>query len=149
MKKEEVVISNEVKSQVDEMLASSHIPHALHFSGPEGSGKFAIALYLAKSILCTAEDNKPCHQCPSCLKADKLIHPDLHFSFPVIGADKSANDFIQSYREMINANLYADFSDWMKICGGENKQANINKKECNEIIQKIGLKSFEGKSKVL
>jgi DNA polymerase-3 subunit delta' len=149
MKKEEVVISDEIKAQVDEMLTSAHIPHAIHFSGPEGSGKFAMALYLAKAILCTNLENQACHQCPSCLKAEKLIHPDLHFSFPVIGADKSSNDFVQSFREMMKTNPYADFSDWMKLSGGENKQANINKKECNEIIQKIGLKSFEGKSKVL
>lgn len=149
MKKEEVVISEEIKAQVQEMLDSDHIPHAIHFSGPEGSGKFAIALYLAKAVLCTDQNKRPCHQCSSCLKAEKLIHPDLHFSFPVIGADKSSNDFIAEFREMMKANPYSDFSDWMRICGGENKQANINKKECGEIIQKIGLKSFEGKNKIL
>ena len=149
MKLEEVVISNVVKSQVDDLLKSKHIPHALMLSGPEGSGKLAMAVYIARTILCLNSDTVPCNSCTACLKSKKWIHPDLHFAFPAIGADKTSKDFMPSFRELFLQNPYAGFNDWMSYIGGENKQANINKKECEEITHKIGLKSFEGKSKVL
>ena len=66
-------------------VAENRVSHAILFNGPEGSGKFAIALAFARYISCekrTPED--ACGVCPSCVKYNKLIHPDLHFVFPVI-----------------------------------------------------------------
>ncbi|MCH5600343.1 DNA polymerase III subunit [Niabella ginsengisoli] len=39
--------------------------------------------------------------------------------------------------------------DWLQFIGAENKQGNITANECNEIIKKLNLKSFEGGYKVL
>lgn len=149
MKLEEVVISGVVRNQVDDLLKSEHIPHALMLSGPEGCGKLAMAVYVARSILCLESVVSPCNACTACLKSKKWIHPDLHFAFPVFGSDKTSKDYISSFRSLFLQNPYTGFNDWMSHIGGENKQANINKKECEEITHKIGLKSFEGKNKVL
>ncbi len=47
------------------------------FSGPEGIGKRLVAQIIARKLNCTAQD-KPCGVCESCLKTEKLAHPDLH-----------------------------------------------------------------------
>lgn len=48
------------------------------FSGPQGIGKKMVAKIIAQALNCTAAGDKPCGSCPSCLKAVKLQHPDLH-----------------------------------------------------------------------
>lgn len=47
------------------------------FSGPEGIGKRMTAQIIAQKLNCSAAD-KPCGSCESCLKIEKLSHPDLH-----------------------------------------------------------------------
>jgi DNA polymerase-3 subunit delta' len=48
------------------------------FSGPQGIGKKMVAKIIAQALNCTADLNKPCGSCSSCLKTEKLQHPDLH-----------------------------------------------------------------------
>ncbi len=48
------------------------------FSGPEGIGKKMVAKIIAQALNCTADRDKPCGSCPSCLKTEKSQHPDLH-----------------------------------------------------------------------
>jgi len=48
------------------------------FSGPEGIGKKTIAKLVAQKLNCTAQGEKPCGICSSCLKIEHLQHPDLH-----------------------------------------------------------------------
>ncbi|MDD5282425.1 MAG: DNA polymerase III subunit delta' [Candidatus Omnitrophica bacterium] len=47
------------------------------FSGPEGIGKKTVAKIIAQKLNCTALNQKPCGSCSSCLKMEKLQHPDL------------------------------------------------------------------------
>ena len=42
-----------------------------------------------------------------------------------------------------------NITQWMSQLDAENKQANINAKECNNIIKKLALKSFESEYKIL
>jgi DNA polymerase-3 subunit delta' len=39
--------------------------------------------------------------------------------------------------------------DWLQFIGTENKQGNITANECNDIIRKLSLKSFESEYKIL
>ncbi|HET9429685.1 MAG TPA: hypothetical protein VFO70_00855, partial [Chitinophagaceae bacterium] len=39
--------------------------------------------------------------------------------------------------------------DWLQLIGAENKQGNITAHECNDIIHKLSLKSFESEYKIL
>ncbi len=66
-------------------VAGNRVSHALLFYGPEGSGKFALAMAFARYISCESRtSDDACGRCASCVKYEKLIHPDLHFVFPVI-----------------------------------------------------------------
>jgi DNA polymerase-3 subunit delta' len=94
-----------------------------------------------------------CGVCPACLKASKLIHPDIHFSFPVIprksGDKPVSTDYIVEWRQFLETNPYGNSYDWLQFIDAENKQGNITATECNEIIRKMSLKSFEAEYKIL
>jgi len=53
------------------------------------------------------------------------------------------------WREFINNYPYGNVYDWLQFIGAENKQGNITANECNDIIRKLSLKSFESEYKVL
>ncbi len=135
-------------------VAENRVSHALLFYGPEGSGKFAIALAFARYISCenrTAED--ACGVCPSCVKYDKLIHPDLHFVFPVIkkksGTESVSDTFIAQWREMVLRSAWFSLSTWTEAMEVANEQALIPVAEAAEIIRKLSLKSFESDFKIM
>ena len=44
---------------------------------------------------------------------------------------------------------YGNVYDWLQFLGAENKQGNITAEECNQIIHKLSLKSFESRYKIL
>jgi len=94
-----------------------------------------------------------CGECPSCVKMQQLMHPDVHFSYPVIprksGDKPLSSDYISEWREFIAKSPYGNSYDWLQFIGAENKQGNITAYECNEIIRKLSLKSFESGFKIL
>ncbi len=105
------------------------------------------------------ENNSPeihldsCGECAACKKASQLVHPDIHFSYPVIPAksgDKPiSTDYIKEWRSFITANPYGNSYDWLQHIGAENKQGNITSYECEDILRKMSLKSFEAGYKIL
>lgn len=94
-----------------------------------------------------------CGICPSCQKASKLIHPDIHFSYPVItrksGDKPISTDFMNEWREFVYKQPYGNNYDWLQFIDAENKQGNITAHECNDITRKMSLKSFEAEYKIL
>jgi len=100
-----------------------------------------------------ATPHDSCGECAACQKAAKLIHPDIHFSYPIFpkkaGEKSVCTDFIAEWREFTLANPYGNSYDWLQFAGAENKQGNINVYECNDIIRKLSLKSFEAEYKIL
>lgn len=94
-----------------------------------------------------------CGVCPSCLKSAKLVHPDIHFSFPVIpkksGDKPVSTDYIVEWRQFMEKYPYGNNYDWLQFIDAENKQGNITAHECNEIIRMMSLKSFEAEYKIL
>ena len=94
-----------------------------------------------------------CGECPSCQKAAKLVHPDIHYSYPVVTRKSTEQpisaDYSTEWREFILQNPYANTYDWLQFIQAENKQGNITARECNEINKKLTLKSFEAGYKIL
>jgi len=128
---------------LQKMVEGDRIPHALLFTGPQGSGKTLLALAMANYILCTNKGEDRCGSCGPCIKANKIVHPDLHLVFPVIKKDGKQRaetlsaDFIKEFREFIQANPYGTLENWMNFLNSQT-QPNINRKECTEIIKKMG-----------
>ena len=133
------------------------VPHALLFCGPEGVGKLQTAIAFARYLLCrdkgTGADS--CGTCPSCVKMDKLVHPDLHFVYPVINKSKTAgrstvsDDEITTWREIVLEQQYFGFEEWLSAIDADNKQASIFVTESEQIISKLSLKSVEGGYKIM
>jgi len=111
MKFSDIVGQESLKQRLKHTVAENRVSHAQLFLGPEGSGKLALALAYAQYINCrhrTPDDS--CGECPSCRKYAKLIHPDLHFIFPINKTkevdDKKvfSKDFIIQWREFLQQN---------------------------------------------
>ena len=146
----DVIDHDATKRQLLRMVANDRLPHALLLVGPEGCGTLPLALSVARYLLCTdrrADD--ACGECPGCLKSGKYIHPDLHFSFPTVGTNVRSDQYLPEWRQALTENPYLNVQQWLQRIGAENKQGNINKEECNAILKKISLKTFEGKHKIL
>ena len=92
-------------------------------------------------------------QQPAWSKAAGLIHPDIHFSYPVVprkSGDKPLSaDYSTEWREFVKQYPYGNGYDWLQFIGAENRQGNITAYECNDIIRKLSLKSFESRYKIL
>lgn len=146
----------ETKSHLIQGVKNNHVAHAQLFAGIEGSAVLPMALAYATLLNCEHPlENDACGECPSCTKNIKFVHPDTHFIFPVSGtkdvAGPQANSsaFMQSWRTFLLNNPYGNIEDWAEAFGGENKQAAISTKESRGIIEKLSLKAFEGKHKIM
>ena len=104
MQFKDVIGQQQVKEQLAQLVQQNRLSHALLFLGKEGSGALSLAIAFAQYIVCTSAKeaeqklspglfreesadnsqlpiaNDSCGICPACIKADKLIHPDIHFS---------------------------------------------------------------------
>lgn len=170
----EVIGQEPLKKQLVQLVEQKRLSHALLFVGPEGAGALPLAIafaqYIAsipaanedttldlfgnaaspKNIFYTPDqiENLPAYQ-----RASKLMHPDLHFSFPSIsekpGQKNLSTNFIEAWREFILQYPYGNVFDWLQFIKAENKQGNISADECAEIIKKLSFKSFESAYKVL
>ncbi len=147
--------NNLTKARLIKSTTESRVSHALLMHGPEGNAGFPLALAFAQYLNCTGDkDEDSCGACPSCLKAEKLIHPDIHFIFPVattkqIKTDPVSDNFIQEWRDFIAEFKYPSLSGWMNYLEIENKQGGIFRKEAEELLRKMSFKAFESDYKVV
>ena len=177
MKFSEIIDQGEARQQLVELVRHNRLSHALLFLGREGNGSLQLALALAQYLTCERANPREadksassllqstppmgdsdfsgdsCGTCPSCVKAQQLVHPDIHFSYPVVtkrtGSPPVSTDYISEWRQFIKNYPYGNVYDWLQFIGAENKQGNITAQECNDIIRKLSLKSFESEYKVL
>lgn len=78
-----VVGQTRVTERLERMAGSANLPHALLFTGPEGTGKAAAALEMARSLFCDRGNAGCCEDCRGCRKTAGLNHPDLSLLFPL------------------------------------------------------------------
>lgn len=154
-------------SQLKEMVDHNRLSHALLFIGKEGSGALPLALAFSTYVVAQSEKTKTVPSTASLFGeetvahpsshgadlAEKYIHPDIHYSYPVItkksGDKPISTDYINQWREFIKLYPYGNAYDWLQMIGAENKQGNITSAECADIIRKLNLKSFESEYKIL
>lgn len=140
------------KTQLHRLYHSRRVPHALLFLGHTGWGTLELALEFAQWLQCenpdTAQDG-PCGACNACHKAVQFIHPDIHYSYPTIGANAVSTTVVKEWRTALQQNPWLDANSWLQGLGAENKQGNITKDECLAILKKLSFKAFEGRYKIL
>ena len=171
----------EIKQQLVEMVQHNRLSHALLFLGKEGSGALPLAMAFAQYVTLvptsgasiaepslfeetdlkkeiklpsTPEEADPFMSRQSSFsKAEAMVHPDIHYSYPVVtkkpGTPPISTDYITEWREFIQSNPYGNVYDWLQCIGAENKQGNITAQECNDIMRQLNLKSFESGYKIL
>lgn len=171
----EVIGHAATKQHLAEMVEQNRLSHALIFLAKEGSGGLPLALAFAQYVVSlppdapvvedlfggmTALAPTPAYihpdqiaEQPAFQRAHQLLHPDLHFTFPVIpkkpGDKPVSADYIEEWRSFLQTYPYGNVYDWLQSIGAENKQGNITSDECNQINRQLSLKSFESKYKVL
>ena len=154
MQFKDIIGQEAIKKRLIQSVAENRVSHAQLISGPNGVGKLSLAIAFGQYLSCTnRNDTDSCGECPSCKKYEKLIHPDLHFVFPVISSPKFSqaisDNYINEWRELINKSPYISLNNWLEHIGSENKQGLISTHESGQIIRKLNLKSFESEFKVM
>ncbi len=81
-----------VKDYFLHVIRSQRLAHAYLFVGPEGSGKDATALELAKVIHCERGGEDACGTCTSCLHVQSMSHPDVQFVTALPRGKDEGND---------------------------------------------------------
>lgn len=175
----DIIGQQEVKQHLVEMVKQNRVSHALLFLGKEGSGALPLALAFAQYVSLLPRENKLASAEPSLFgepvepvlpatpdaadnwmtqqssfqKAMGMVHPDIHYAYPVVtkkpGTPPISSDYISEWREFIGQYPYGNVYDWLQFIGAENKQGNITAQECNDIIRQLNLKSYESGYKIL
>ena len=175
----DVVGNDAVKQKLITLVAQNRLSHALLFVGKDGSGVLPLALafanYISLNPLQTDSINAASDmfgevatvQVPTTIaqadafmqshpnygKVTAMVHPDIHYTYPVIikktGDKPLSTEYIKQWRTFIAEQPYSNVFDWLQYIEAENKQGNISALECNEIIRKLSLKSFESEYKIL
>src|SRR6476660_6487844 len=122
----DIIGQEEVKRQLVDMVAHNRLSHALIFLGKEGTGALPLALAFAEYVSLLPQKNEAdlfgmqveiklptsaeeadtwMQKQPSFSKCEQLVHPDIHFSYPVVtkkpGTQPLSTDYISEWREFI------------------------------------------------
>jgi DNA polymerase-3 subunit delta' len=149
----EIIGHDITKKKLVTAVRNEHIPHALLFSGREGSANLALALAFITYLFCENKgEEDACGVCASCHKNQKLIHPDVNFSFPFItqkNRDPVSDNLLPEWRNFVLQDPYNSAAGWNTYFGGENKQLYISVDESRQIIRKLSLKPFEARHNIM
>ena len=159
MRFSELVGNTELRQQLVRMVRAGRLGHAILFVEENGGGGFAFALALAQFVNCREQqEDDSCGVCPSCHKYQKLIHPDLHFVFPVSSSSQLSESekkaplsdyFLPAFRELALANPYFTEQELYDAIGIENKSGLISVHESRRIFEKLSLRAAEGEWKTM
>lgn len=150
MKFSEIHGHEALKVNLRAAIRQGRIPHAQMLIAREGASALPLAIAYARYASClNRSEEDSCDTCSSCVKYKQLIHPDLHLSFPIYGANETCDDFIHDFRSAVLENPMLTLNQWFEKINGENKKPNINIRECRNIIRKLALKSYESEFKIL
>lgn len=156
MKFAEIIGQEAIKARLRKTVHANRISHAQLLLGPEGCGNLPLAVAYAQYLNCTQRTpDDSCGTCPSCIKYQKLAHPDLHFIYPIsttreVTKKPVSKLFIDKWRSLfLEKKGYFDYSSWSNQIGIEKKQAIINAEDCSEILHSLSYTNYESYYKVM
>ncbi|MDR2425132.1 MAG: DNA polymerase III subunit delta [Prevotellaceae bacterium] len=153
----DIVGQGKLKEKLVSTVVEERVSHAQLFEGAAGYGSLPLAFAYAQFIACTnRKGDDSCGVCPSCIKYNKMVHPDQHFVFPVNSSKKYkdsekhpiSNHFLKSWREIVLSKKYFTENDWYEYAEID-KQGNISAHEADNIISKLNLKPYESDKKTM
>lgn len=150
----DVIGQHEIKQHLLEIGKSGNIPHSQLFLSQPGAGGLALALAFTQYFVCeNKQEDDSCGVCGACVKSQKLIHPDIHYTYPIIAKKPSphpslSTDYILEWRKEITKNPYVNELEWLQSIGAENKQGNITADEARNILKGLSLTTFEAAYKI-
>tara|TARA_B110000495_G_scaffold193676_1_gene199115 strand:- start:187 stop:1341 length:1155 start_codon:yes stop_codon:yes gene_type:complete len=157
MKFKDIIGNTDLKTRLINSVENNRLSHSQLFLGKSGGPKLAIAIAFAQYINCTNKTTSDsCGECQSCMKYNRLIHPDLHLIFPVLsinGIKKVISDnFVKEWRQEILNNPYLNLYNWFDVFSSENKTGKtgyIYTQESDNLHQKLSLKHYESEYRVV
>ena len=125
--------NEEVVKALHQMVESGRVPHAMLLHEDDGGGAFPVVLNFLEELY----GGNP--------RVARLIHPDIHFVFPVAGSDKPVSlQYIGPFRELVLQNPYFFENELYAAIGIEGKQSNISVNEARSILDRLSLSAVEG-----
>lgn len=155
------------------IIETNRIPHSILFVGSEGSATLPLAIAFIKYLKCSGItslnytntlfndhtqsmlnkdsqgfSNDCCNKCSSCRRIDNLVHPDIHFIFPIAKISQIKNkkmissSLIKEWRKFILENPYGTLQDWSEYINSEAKLFSIYREESQEISRALSLSHF-------
>ena len=144
----DIIGNRQVVKALSSMADSGRVAHAMLFYENDGCGALALALAYVQYLNCAnPSGGDSCGECPSCRQMSKLIHPDVHFVFPVNKGPKTSDDkptseaYLTYWRELAVSNSYFLESDLQRALGIESRSGLIAVAEAKSIITKLSLTS--------
>lgn len=144
-----------IKTKLTETVKHNRVSHSQLFYGPEGNGALLLAIAYAQYLLCENKTEKDsCGICISCRQIKSFNYPDLHYVYPVAKTEKSSKhptstEYLSEWKTFLDNEKYFGLYQWLQELQVENKQAIISVHESESILQKLQLKSYSGKKKIM
>ncbi len=125
-----------VSDLLGRVLDGERVPHAVLFCGPEGSGKAAAAVSLARALQCsgTGPIGRPCEVCENCGRTRGFTHPDFSVLLPFLS--KVSESDRRFYTEEAIQNPYG--------YSLPEESANISVGAIRNLIKTFAYGSFQG-----
>ena len=120
-----------VEEHLRSMVDSGKVHHAIMLYEDDGGGAVHIAVEFLKHLY---HDDA---------KVTKLIHPDVHFIFPVTAGNLSVG-YSSEWRSLVLSNPYFTESDLNGALGIEGKNTAIAVAEAKSLIETMSLSALEG-----
>lgn len=134
--------NEQVKKALVGMVDSGRVPHAIMFHEDDGSGAILLVNAFLQYLYCRShKGGEPCGTCPQCNKIRKMIHPDVHYVFPVNTG--SSVDYMDRWRTLVSENPYFTenmLSDALEI---EGKSSMIKVEEAKSVLDILSLSALE------
>ena len=144
----QVVGNSLLKNHLIHSVSQNRISHGQLFVSKQMSGGLAMAIAYARLLLCGDQESDTCRA-----KFNSLVHPDLHFSYPVcaVGSNTKPTSslFLEKWRIFVKNNPYGTLLDWHSSMGSEKKIGFIYVPQVEEILESLRLKPIEGDYRVL
>jgi DNA polymerase III subunit delta' len=132
-----------VKQVLNRALERDRLAGSYLFFGPEGVGKWATALEVAKRLNCQKGNLDPCGDCASCKKITRLSHPDITLLFPLPAVKKEEEK--EKFREEFKSEKIKEPYSIMSF----DKPSNIAVEEIREMQRGLSLRPYEAKRRVV